>query len=63
MYKLHMENGVEHIIVTELSMFDISNELRNKAKVSFTTRSGEQITLKSEDVYSTEQYHEWKGLR
>ena len=55
-YKLTMENGSEHIIMSEQSMLEISNELRNKVKASFTTPGGEVITLKSQDVRSIEHF-------
>ena len=55
-YKLIMENGSEHLISSEMSMFDIANDLRSKAKVSFAALSGEKLSLKSEDVRSIEHY-------
>ena len=55
-YKLIMENGAEHLIVSEMSMFDIANDLRSKDKVSFAALSGEKLNLKSEEVRSIEHY-------
>ncbi len=54
--KLTMENGTGVIISTDMSMFDIGNELRSKAKMSFTNEDGKEITLKSDDVHSLEHY-------
>ena len=55
-YKLTMEDGTEHLVCSEMSMLDIGNELRSKAKVSFTGLSGEKIALKSQAVRYTENY-------
>ena len=55
-FKLTMENGSVQIIRTEMSMFDLGNELRSKAKISVENLDGDSVTLKSADVHSIEHY-------
>lgn len=63
LFKLTMENGAEHIIRSVQSMFEISNDLRNKVKASYMTPEGNSITLKSDDVRSIEHYRKVRGAQ
>ncbi len=42
-YKLAMEDGSEQIIRTEMSMFELGNELRSKAKISTENLTGSTV--------------------
>lgn len=56
LYKLNMEDGSNLIIRSEVSMFEIGNDLRTKAKVAFKTEYGSNKSVKSADVRSIEHY-------
>lgn len=55
-FKITLNNGIEHLIRTEMSMLDLGNEIRNKVKLSVEDLSGNALSLKSADVYSVEIY-------
>lgn len=55
-YKLVMEDGSEQIIRTEMSMFELGNELRSKAKISTENLTGSTINIRCADVHSIEHY-------
>ena len=61
-FKLTMENGSEQIIRAEMSMLDLGNELRNKAKINVKDPDGKDIQLKSADVHSIEHYRPTKPV-
>lgn len=62
-FKLTMENGSVQIIRTEMSMFDLGNELRSKAKISVENLTGDTVNIKSADVHAIEHFREESGKR
>lgn len=58
LFLLHMENGATVVIQYDGSMMDLSNELRNKAKVEASGLDGAKVVVKSADVHAIEN---WRG--
>lgn len=48
--KIGLADRSSIIVETDLSMFELSNELRNKAKVALTLADGRSVEVKSLDV-------------
>lgn len=59
LYRITLNNGERHIIETEKSMLEISNELRGKAKVSFHTPGKRETVFVSEEVLYIENAYQY----
>lgn len=55
--KLGLENGSSIVVETTLSVFELSNELRSKAKVTLTLADGRSVEVRNQDVIYLENVY------
>ena len=55
--KLGLENGTSIVVETTLSMFELSNELRSKAKAALTLADGRSVEVRHQDVVYLENVY------